>query len=444
MLTRTKTRILFGSALLLFFLSAASAFVAIARLLDAEKWVTHTRDVQIALAQVNTVTTRAARTRTEYINSGDPERLRDHQAAIAQVPETLRSVKTLIADNPPQQERERSLEKLAGQRLALFQQSIALRQSGQTSLEKQAAIAQAGVAVGSEMDSLTQEMQEEEQDLLEERVAQRERSGRLAAGLLALTFVVAGLLFVVDYRLLNRELEARQEAQASLQKLSARILNLQDEERRKFSRDLHDSMGQLLASVKMNLDLLAQSNLDNAALANCSELLDQALRETRTISYLLHPPLLDQAGFEIAAKEYVEGFSKRSGIPVTLEMPEPMDRLAAPIELALYRVLQESLTNIHKHSGCSQAMIAVKLSPAKVSMSIRDNGKGIAPAVLKGFRGNGTHLGVGVAGMRERLRELGGQLDIDSDSIGAIVTATLPRTKGDSARPQKNDLAPLV
>jgi signal transduction histidine kinase len=441
MLTRTKTRIIFGSALLLFFLSAAGAFIAIARLLDAEKWVTHTRDVQSALAQVSTVVSRAGRTRTEYINSGDPARLQDYQATLEQIPPTLATVRNLIADNPRQLQRFEDLQKLVGQRLQLMQQSVALRQSGKISLENQASITQGIVTVAGQMDSLIQEMQQHERDLLEMRVAKRQGLGRLVATLLAVTFLVAGLLFVIDYRLLNRELEARQAAQVSLQKLSARILSLQDEERRKFSRNLHDSMGQLLASVKMNLDLLAQSDLDNATLASCSELLDEALRETRTISYLLHPPLLDQAGFEVAAREYVDGFSKRSGIPVSLEMPEQMDRLPAPMELALYRVLQESLTNIHKHAGCSQAMIVVKLTPTQISMSIRDNGKGIAPEVLEGFRSDGTHLGVGVAGMRERLRELGGHLDMDSDSVGAIVIATLPRPKNESLRPQRSELA---
>jgi signal transduction histidine kinase len=157
-------------------------------------------------------------------------------------------------------------------------------------------------------------------------------------------------------------------------------------------------------------------------------LLDQALTETRTLSYLLHPPLLDDAGLESAAREYVEGFSKRSGIPVKLKMPENLDRLGADVELALFRVLQEGLTNLHKHSAATQASVTIGQVSREVSLSIRDNGRGIAPSVLEGFQNDGSHLGVGLAGMRERVRELGGQLEIRSDPSGTLLTAILPRS----------------
>jgi signal transduction histidine kinase len=428
MLTRTKTRLLFGSALLLFCLSGAGAFVAISRMRDAERWVTHTREVQVALANLNTVTSRAGRTRAEYMDSGDPGRLREHQLAVSQIPQTIATIRSLTADNAEQQQNCDRLEDLARQRIRLMEDSIALKQNNQSTLQNQAAVTQGIVAVAGQMDDILQKMDNEERQLLELRVVQRKSRELLAVLFLGLAFLIAGILFVVDYRLLNQELEARQKAYTSLQRLSARILTIRDEERRRFSRELHDSMGQHLASAKMSLDLLGQSMPENPSIRESSELLDQALTETRTLSYLLHPPLLDDAGLESAAREYVEGFSKRSGISVALKMPENLDRLGPTLELALFRVLQEGLTNLHKHSAATQASVTLTQKSREVSMSIRDNGRGMAPNVLEGFQNDGSHLGVGLAGMRERVRELGGHLDIRSDRNGTSLTAVLPRS----------------
>ena len=154
--------------------------------------------------------------------------------------------------------------------------------------------------------------------------------------------------------MLNAELKAREQAEASLRTLSVRLLELQDQERRKFSRELHDSLGQYLVGAKMNLAMLGKSLPDNALIAECLKLLDQAMTETRTISHLLHPPLLDETGFASAARWYVEGFAKRSGIQTSLDMPEDLGRLPSSLELALFRVLQESLTNVHRHSKSQQ------------------------------------------------------------------------------------------
>jgi signal transduction histidine kinase len=436
MLTRTKTRILFGSALLLFCLSGAGAVVAISRMREAEKWVTHTRDVQVALARVNTLIARAGRTRTAYVDSGDPNLLREHQNTVAQIPQALATVRALTLDNPAQQASCDELQKLSDQRVQLMAESIALKQSGQSTLEAQTAVTQSTVALATRIDSILQGMGDHEQQLLEQRIERRRNREFFAAMFLGSAFLIAGVLFVVDFRFLNQELAARLNAQKSLQLLSARVLTIRDEERRRFSRELHDSMGQHLASAKMHLDLLGQSLPGNAAIFECSDLLDKALSETRTLSYLLHPPLLDEAGLESAVREYVDGFSKRSGIPVTLRMPEPIDPLGQTIELALFRVLQEGLTNIHKHSGSTQAIITFALSRTQVVLNIRDNGKGIAPEVLEGFHSDGAHIGVGLAGMRERIRQFGGQLKIESDPSGTALTASLPRPKKDSLKPQ--------
>ena len=189
-------------------------------------------------------------------------------------------------------------------------------------------------------------------------------------------------LFFLHYRMLNAELRAREQAEASLRTLSVRLLELQDQERRKFSRELHDSLGQYLVGVKMNLTMLGNSVPANTLIAECIKLLDQAMTETRTISHLLHPPLLDETGFASAARWYVEGFAKRSGIQTSLDMPEDLGRLPSSLELALFRVLQESLTNVHRHSKSKRADVSVRLSEDKVVLRVRDYGKGIPADVL--------------------------------------------------------------
>jgi two-component system NarL family sensor kinase len=148
--------------------------------------------------------------------------------------------------------------------------------------------------------------------------------------------------------------------------------------------------------------------------------------ETRTISHLLHPPLLDETGFTSAARWYVEGFAKRSGIPTGLDIPEDLGRLPEPLELALFRVLQEALTNVHRHSKSARADVSLRAFRNEVVLRIRDYGKGIPLDVLDRFRRNRAHGGVGLAGMRERIHELGGRLEMDSDSDGTEILVKLP------------------
>jgi len=250
---------------------------------------------------------------------------------------------------------------------------------------------------------------------------------------LMVTFILALIMFSIHYQLLTAELDAREQAERmirdseiSLRSLTGRLLQLQDEERRRFSRELHDSLGQYLAGAKMNLDMLCNSHPPDRLLSEAVQLLDQSIAETRTISHLLHPPLLDEAGFCSAARWYLEGFAQRSGIEVKMDLPDDTGRLPKPIELALFRVLQESLTNIHRHSGSPRAEIFLKLFPRQAILQVRDYGKGIPQELLENFRAKGTNIGVGLAGMRERLRELGGQLDIQPEGPGTLICVTMP------------------
>jgi signal transduction histidine kinase len=162
--------------------------------------------------------------------------------------------------------------------------------------------------------------------------------------------------------------------------------------------------------------------------AELNGLADQALQEIRSTSYLLHPPLLDEAGFAAAAAWYIDGFNKRSPIQVKLQLPEGI-RLPGSVEIVLFRVLQESLTNITKHAGSATVDVLLELDQNVISLSVRDYGKGISAERLAKMNGSGSDVGVGIAGMRERLKELGGRLEIESDSTGTLLKASIPPPK---------------
>lgn len=219
-------------------------------------------------------------------------------------------------------------------------------------------------------------------------------------------------------------------ANASLRELSARLLRLRDEEQRRLARELHDSVGQLVAAITMNVSFvsLEADRLTPAAAKRVSEnlhLLQEVSREIRTLSHLLHPPLLDEAGLASAVRWYVEGFADRSKIKVDLEIPNQFGRLSNDKEIAIFRVIQECLTNIHRHSESQTASISIRSEGDKRIVRIEDQGKGIPPEKLYELMASGR-AGVGFAGMRERLRELGGTLEIHSDGGGSTVIATLP------------------
>jgi signal transduction histidine kinase len=217
-----------------------------------------------------------------------------------------------------------------------------------------------------------------------------------------------------------------QQRTAALRTLSARLLHIQDEERRRFARELHDSLGQCLTAAKISVSLLAQNLPENPTLKEAEDLLDRAIAETRTISHLLHPPLLDEMGFASAATWYVEGFGKRSGIQTNLNVSRDLPRLARESETALFRILQESLTNVHRHSGSHTVDVDLAVNDSTATLTVRDTGKGIPRNVLEGVRKGGAHVGVGLAGIRERVTELGGSLDVQSNGSGTILKATIP------------------
>jgi signal transduction histidine kinase len=215
----------------------------------------------------------------------------------------------------------------------------------------------------------------------------------------------------------------------NLRELSARLMQLQDDERRRIARELHDSVGQMLAALSMNLasvrndvERLAQTA---ATLTDSESLVQDMSTEVRTISHLLHPPLLDEAGISSALRWYVEGFSQRSKISVDLDLPDGFGRLPSELETAVFRVVQESLTNIHRHSGSEVATIRIRRRDRQVLVQVEDRGRGIPLEKQEELATHGT-VGVGIRGMRERLRQLGGTLEIQSSGSGTLVTVLLP------------------
>jgi signal transduction histidine kinase len=234
-------------------------------------------------------------------------------------------------------------------------------------------------------------------------------------------------------RIRTQELEKRNaevlRQSEDLRELSNRLLHSQDAERRHIARELHDSVGQILAAISMDLGtVLSQSGkLDSRgarAISESAHLVDQASREIRTISHLLHPPILDLAGLASALRWYVDGFSERSKIKVDLELPSDLVRLPDDTELAVFRIVQECLTNVHRHSGSAAAAVRIQQENSHLMIEVRDYGKGI-PRERQMELTASVRTGVGFGGMRERLRHLGGSLEIQSNENGTVIRALL-------------------
>lgn len=228
--------------------------------------------------------------------------------------------------------------------------------------------------------------------------------------------------------------EALRVTESSLRQLSARLLQLQDEERRRIARDLHDITGQKIVVLSMALDRLArcpdlQDPEAKETLRESREIVSKIGEETRTLSYLLHPPLLDECGLDSAVRWYAEGFEKRSGIKLNVDIPQDLGRLPTELETALFRVMQESMTNVHRYSGSKTADIRVRIVSGEVRLEIVDFGKGVKTKSAKEAMEGSAPLGVGIPGMRERLHQLGGRLDVDFGREGTRVMASLPVRK---------------
>jgi PAS domain S-box-containing protein len=232
----------------------------------------------------------------------------------------------------------------------------------------------------------------------------------------------------------GRDITERKRAVEALHELSGRLLRSQDEERRRIARELHDTTAQGLAALLMNLSLVkasapGMSDKTWQLLAGAVALAEQCTRELRTVSYLLHPPMLDELGLAGAMRDYADGFARRSGLRIDLELPPNLEGLPRETALALFRVMQEALTNVHLHSGSRTASIRLGRTATELQLEVRDQGQGMEAArKLSAGDPPGGGLGVGVPGMRERMRQLGGRLEIESNERGTCVMAFAPVT----------------
>ncbi|HEV7136301.1 MAG TPA: histidine kinase [Steroidobacteraceae bacterium] len=232
---------------------------------------------------------------------------------------------------------------------------------------------------------------------------------------------------------LVHDVTTRKRAEEELRRISAELLRLQDEERRRIGRELHDSTGQSLAALEIELAQLepeAQKLSTGAReqLERCVQLARQCSGEIRTASYLLHPPLLDELGLASALRWLADGLRERSGLELRLQLPERLQGLTPEEELALFRVAQEALTNVHRHSSSPSVAIRLRAEPASVVLEIEDAGRGIAAAKGSDPESSGRFAGVGVVGMRERIRQLGGTFTVESTAGGTLVRACIPRS----------------
>ena len=243
-----------------------------------------------------------------------------------------------------------------------------------------------------------------------------------------------------EVRARTRELELRNadvlRQSHQLRELSWQMLRMQDDERRHIARELHDSAGQLLTVLAMNLATLSRKAQEKApelaeSADEARELVHQLTSEIRTNSYLLHPPLLDEEGLQSAISWYVRGLAERSGLDIAFKISEGFGRLPREMELAVFRLVQESLTNIHRHSGSKRAMIEIFRTPEQVLLEVRDEGKGISREKLAEIQSRGA--GFGIRGMRERARQFDGEMTIDSNGQGTLFRVTIPMSKNEPA-----------
>lgn len=413
---------------------------------DSEAWVSHTQEVQTQIALLRFSMASTSSTRFQVATA--PEVMSRYEIYSGSIENHLAELQRLTTDNPKQQENLAKLTPLIRQWRGIVAQNFP-EPSGKLTESQEASIAEEH-RLAETIRPILDDMQTAEDSLLQSRTLisdsyYRRLRMELAVGLFV---VLAGLVF--SFRTLLVQVAMRTTAEQSVRRLSAHILKAQDEERRRIARDLHDGIGQLFAALVMELDLLAQKLKGQPEIQErvdgSHQIAAQGLSETRTISYLLHPPMLDELGFEHALKWYVEGFTKRSKVDVALNFSSGFKRPPEAVELVLFRVIQEALTNVHRHSGSTRAEINVTQYPDRINVSIRDFGKGIATDLLRDIEQSSAGAGVGLGGMRERVSELGGHFILESGPEGTVVNALLPispedsRAKGDpTAQIQSDD-----
>lgn len=372
----------------------------------------------------------SGRDASSFSNSDKLEKSRQEAASAWQTTATLRKLTT---DNSTQQARLSELQPLLSELVSLNQ-----AQSRVSGTRIQASPEEKNVLEKLDdrqrrITAIVASMRDTEGVLLDQRLQSWEYLFRRNAWMLILAFAIVTVMLAYNFWLLiseiarTRDREDLMRANAeSYRLMSAKILELQDVERRRIARELHDSVGQFLAGLKINLSQVDPHKENSKALVEETlRLTDYAIQEVRTISHLLHPPLLDELGFLSAARWYVDEYGRRSQLNVSLTIEEPIVRLPREVEIALFRVLQETLTNVYRHAAASSVHVRIICLDGRVHLTVADNGRGIPAEVLAQFH-IGSAPGIGLAGMRERLAEFGGEMKVNSSSAGSVVEAIIP------------------
>jgi signal transduction histidine kinase len=416
----------FSLALALLCFSGIAATVTIVRLHNTQELVSHTYKVEVSLGDLESALGEVGRNRVAYITSGSEDALVNFTAATKRIAPALARVRQLTSDNPAQQALCDRLDANANERMAPSFASVQLKQEGRDDPAEQLEINSEVSKAGFETAALSQQMRQNEDHMLEGRTHLSRFLFAATLWILVALFASSALLFWVHFRLLNRELAVRRSAENQLRQLSGRLMRVQDDERKRIARELHDGLGQNMAAAKMTAGIMLDGNPEDPHLQELAALLDDSLSQTRTISYLLHPPLLDEVGLVSATKWLIEGYTRRTGVDVSFQIQTELERLPRNSELALFRIIQETLTNIHRHSKSAKAEISIRTMAQNVVLIVRDYGQGIPAETLANFETNGIHLGVGLSGMRERVRELGGKLKIKSNAAGTEIIVEMP------------------
>jgi signal transduction histidine kinase len=433
--TLESRAILIGAIVLALFLVIGSVqYATIHDLVNSLEWVTHTVAVGSQVGTVQDALSRCGAEARRFVTTGDASPLGSYGLAVKNLGSRVEDLSEMVADNPDQKARIAELRPLLDRRIETLNQAIAERQRGGSSAAVIAELDRVALAQTDPIRQVTDEIRDEENRLLGERRAKTEMNRRRATLLVAVGSLFAVVVVIWGAVALHRDVAERNRAEVALRSsedalrdLSGRLLQSQDDERRRLARELHDGTAQILAAMQLHLVTLeslvapAQGPAQSSFL-QLSELLERGSREIRTMSHLLHPPLLEHTGLGSAIRWYVKGFSDRSGIKVEVQTEENWPRLSPETETALFRIAQEALTNIHRHSGSSTARIKVGMGDGRIGLEISDDGRGIPADVLA----TPARLGVGIRGMMERVRLLGGKLSIESGRWGTTVRAELP------------------
>ena len=417
-------------------------------LTEEHRWISHTQKVLQELADARNFLNRADAAAQSFVITGDNRYIGSYGQAVDNIHDQLRLLRSSTADNNTQQQKLDELDPLVAGAIRALQDEIDERKNeGLASPRLLSLENSVRTATGSTRSTMAA-MEAEESELLRSRgdaaaAANQKNSalilfGNVFAFLLLSAALIALYLDMIARRRTEESLrkanEDQQAREITLRQLSGRLLGLQEQERRHMARELHDSVGQHLTALKMALDSMQskmKTDPEHAArlLTECINGARDCIKEVRTVSYLLYPPMLEEFGLKSAIPMFLEGFGQRSGIRTTLEISPALGRLPVEVEVAVFRVLQESLANVHRHSGSPTAHVRLDANDAVVTLQVKDEGKGMPPGKLENFRsGLPGMLGVGLRGMNERMRQFGGKLEVASTPQGTIITATVPST----------------